>query len=225
MARLFGRLGSLGAALGLLGGCCAVGIAPAAAADGTCTTSNGVLVVVDFGELGGGVQRGCAPGDPKTGLKALHAAGFSTTGTQRYGPSFMCRIDGKPGKAREKCVDTPPGDAYWAYWHTGKSGWTQSQAAATNYDPKPGTIEGWSFGAGKQPRITPAAARSGESTSATASPSAKASPPKSTARAESAKGDAGGDGPPVPTVVALVVVVGGGAAAGLVAWRRNRRGS
>lgn len=225
MACLFRRLRSLGAALGLVGGCCAVGIAPAAAADGKCTPSTGVLVVVDFGELGGGVQRGCAPGDPKSGLKALRAAGFSTAGTQRYGPSFMCRIDGKPGKAREKCVDTPPGDAYWAYWHAGKSGWAQSQAAVTSYDPKPGTIEGWSFGAGKRPRMAPASVRSGGSPSAAASPSAAPSTSKPTARADNAASDDAGGGPPTPTVVALVVVVGGGTAAGLVAWRRNRRGS
>lgn len=226
MARLFRRLRALGALVALLGGCSAVLIAPTPAlADAKCTPSSGVLVIVDFGELGGGVQRGCAPGDPKTGLKALHAAGFSTQGTQRYGSSFMCRIDGEPGKAREKCIDTPPGDAYWAYWHVAKSGWEQSQTAVTGYEPEPGAIEGWSFGAGERPRVPAGAARSAPSSSAAASPSASRSEPSHTAGAGATRNaepaDSGG-GPPVSTIIALVVVVCGGLAAGLVAWRRRR---
>ncbi|HST64603.1 MAG TPA: hypothetical protein VLM05_05390, partial [Mycobacteriales bacterium] len=63
---------ALGAALVLTG--------PAPAADAAaCSGSSGVTVVVDYGALGG-IQVGCAAGDPASGLSALHNAGFGTTG-------------------------------------------------------------------------------------------------------------------------------------------------
>ena len=62
------------------------------------------------------------------GLQALDAAGFTLTGTQRQGLAFVCRINGRPAADEklatdgnpdytEQCVDTPPPDAYWAYWY------------------------------------------------------------------------------------------------------------
>ncbi|MFJ6673533.1 hypothetical protein ACIQMJ_20695 [Actinosynnema sp. NPDC091369] len=115
----------------------------------------GVTVVVDFRSLGGGVQTGCAPGDPATGTAALTAAGFGYTFASRQ-PGFVCRINGKPSS--DPCVTTSPTTAYWGYWHGRPGGsWVYSNTSASAYDPAPGSVEGWSFGAGEQPGIAPPA--------------------------------------------------------------------
>ena len=115
----------------------------------------GVTVVVDFRSLGGGVQTGCAPGDPATGTAALAAAGFGYTFASRQ-PGFVCRINGKPSS--DPCVTTSPTTAYWGYWHGRPGGsWTYSNTSAGAHDPAPGSVEGWSFGAGEQPGIAPPA--------------------------------------------------------------------
>ncbi|GAA4374817.1 hypothetical protein [Nocardioides caricicola] len=96
----------------------------AAASAAGCSTADGVTVVVDFHELGGGVQTGCvSDGAGDTAASLFPAAGFSLSFVQRQ-PGFVCRVDGAP--ADDPCVNTPPADAYWAlYWSDGKSGsWT-----------------------------------------------------------------------------------------------------
>ncbi|MET8757879.1 hypothetical protein [Lentzea sp. NPDC004782] len=123
---------------------------PASAAD-----CDGVTVVVDFGSLGGGVQQGCAPGGPASGVAALTAAGFGYTYASRQ-PGFVCRIDGKPGADADKCVNTPPASAYWSYWHASAGGsWVYSNQGAATYVPARGSVEGWAFGAGAQPGTAP----------------------------------------------------------------------
>ncbi|MCC8246538.1 hypothetical protein [Saccharothrix luteola] len=116
---------------------------------------SGVTVVVDFRSLGGGVQTGCAPGDPATGTAALTAAGFGYTFASRQ-PGFVCRINGKPSS--DPCVNTSPTTAYWGYWHGQPGGsWVYGNTSAGAYDPPPGSVEGWSFGAGEPPGIAPPA--------------------------------------------------------------------
>jgi hypothetical protein len=117
--------------------------APAAA----CSGSDGVTVVVDFGDLPGGVQVRCVTEPVSTGFDALEKAGFSWTGTQRY-PGLLCRIDGKPADAA--CVNAPPSDRYWAYWTADEPGgsWTYSDLGAGNRTPPPGSVEGWAFSDG-----------------------------------------------------------------------------
>ncbi|GAA2979504.1 hypothetical protein GCM10010483_24580 [Actinokineospora diospyrosa] len=119
--------------------------------------STGVTVVVDFGSLGGGVQTRCAPGDPNSGLAALAQAGFGYTFPTRQ-PGFVCRIDNRPGPDIDACVNTPPATAYWSYWHADRGGsWNYSSFGAANRDPASGTVEGWSYGAGKAPGVAPPA--------------------------------------------------------------------
>jgi hypothetical protein len=121
-----------------------------------CSGSSGVTVVVDYGALGG-IQVGCAGGDPATGLGALNAAGFGTTGTRKDGPGFVCRINGVP--AADPCVVTPPATAYWSYWHAPRGGsWAYSSVGAAGYNPAAGSVEGWSFGSGGRPGLAPPAA-------------------------------------------------------------------
>ncbi|USX48912.1 hypothetical protein [Lentzea sp. HUAS12] len=119
---------------------------------------DGVTVVVDYRGLGGGVQQGCAPGSPSSGVAALTAAGFGYTYASRQA-GFVCRINGRPGTDADKCVSASPATAYWSYWHAPAGGaWTYSNQGAATYVPARGTVQGWSFGAGEQPGIAPPAA-------------------------------------------------------------------
>jgi hypothetical protein len=155
------------AAAGLVG-------APANPARAAGCTSPSVAVVVDFGHFGGGVQRGCvAPGG--TGLQVL-AAVFGVTQVQRE-PGFVCRINGLPTKAQDACVNTPPSNAYWAYFHgRAGSGWVYGGGASpgvsvasvlpakvapppthTRPKPTPGPTHRASKPPGTSPAATPAA--------------------------------------------------------------------
>ena len=110
----------------------------------------GVKVVVDFAALGGGVQTGCTTTDPATGLQALTDASFTYSFVPRQ-PGFVCRINLLPNP----CT-APTTSAYWSYWHATPGGsWTYSTSGAGGYNPAPGTVEGWSFGAGVAPAVTP----------------------------------------------------------------------
>ncbi|MFJ3788408.1 flagellar hook-length control protein FliK [Kitasatospora sp. NPDC090091] len=114
-----------------------------------CSGTTGVTVVVDFTAVGGGIETGCAPGDPATGLAALTGAGFSWAFHPRF-PGFVCKINALP----TTCTN-PTGGAYWSYWHAQHGGpWSYSNLGAGSYNPAPGDVEGWSFGAGAQPGIT-----------------------------------------------------------------------
>ncbi|WKU05673.1 hypothetical protein [Micromonospora sp. HUAS LYJ1] len=136
--------------------------AVAAGSAGYCPDASGVTVVVDFHELGGGTVVRCASGTQATGLAALKNAGFEVTGTLRWGEGFICRIDGKPSAASEKCVDTPPASAYWSYWHAANGGgWAYSDKGVLNRKPPAGSFEGWSFSLNRdasdapRPGVTP----------------------------------------------------------------------
>ena len=146
------------------------GLQPAATATtstgtpGYCTDSTGVTVVVDFQELGGGVVVRCFPHptSSSTGLAALQGAGFTPSGTVRFGLGFICRIEGKPTASDEKCIDTPPATAYWSYWYAPNGGsWKYSELGVTNHKVILGGFEGWSFAKDKTsvnvppPRVAP----------------------------------------------------------------------
>jgi hypothetical protein len=141
---------------------------------GYCTDDAGVTVVVDFSALGGDVVVRCAAGPGGqgfSGLDALDAAGFSVTGTQRWGMQFVCRIQGRPtaredlaipgdDSYHEDCGDTPPEAAYWGYWYASNGGsWRYSSISAASRTTIRGGFEGWSFHLGsssaKPPPIAP----------------------------------------------------------------------
>jgi hypothetical protein len=114
--RLVAALGLVAAGLVLLSQ------APAAAAG--CTGSGGVTVVVDYHQLGGGVQQACdADGGGKAASTVFPDSGFPLTYVQRQ-PGFVCRVSGAPSS--DPCVNTPPARAYWSlWWSDGTSGsWT-----------------------------------------------------------------------------------------------------
>jgi hypothetical protein len=151
--RLVGAL-----ALVAIGSFVPVAAAPAQAAgwyDGPCTDNVDITVVIDFRELGGGVNVRCASGPVSTGLDALDKAGVSWESARRF-PGLVCRIAGKPGPEAEACGNAPPLSAYWSYWAAPRGGqWCYSTVGAGNRTPPPGTIEGWSFALNRTSVDTP----------------------------------------------------------------------
>jgi hypothetical protein len=124
-----------------------------------CEPNTGVTVIVDEQELAAGkVYVGCALGEQADGVEALQNAGFQLEGTTGYGLAFICRIDGEPTPAETPCTTTPGSGAYWSYWR-GKPGgrWAFSGIGAKSPQSRSpvGSVEGWSFGGGKPPRIEP----------------------------------------------------------------------
>jgi hypothetical protein len=96
-----------------------------------------VAVVVDFRQLGGAVQTGCAQGDPSTGLQALGRAGFGYAPRPRDG--LICQIDARPA-----CTAST-NTTYWSYWYRapGSSRWVYASEGAGTHNPKPGSTEAW----------------------------------------------------------------------------------
>ena len=117
---------------------------PAAAS--ACSSSAGVTVVVDYQ---GSISVGCAP-SPGDGLQALSQAGHGYTFVPRQ-PGLVCQIDSEPSPCNGAKTT-----AYWSYWHASRGGnWSYSNSGAGSYSPSPGSVEGWSFGAGNPPGIDP----------------------------------------------------------------------
>lgn len=147
---------------------------PAAAA--ACSGTSGVTVVVDYGAT---ESIRCASGAPTSGFDALAGAGFSVTRVQQF-PSAVCRINGYP--ASDPCVQMPPSNAYWSYWHAKRGGsWSYYSVGPASSDPAPGTVEGWAFGGGAPPSVPPPAP-----TATPSSSSSTSSKPRSTSRSSPA---------------------------------------
>lgn len=101
------------------------------------------------------------------GLQALDRAGFTITGTQRQGLAFVCRINGRPAADEklamdgdpgytEQCDDTPPPNAYWAYWYAADGGsWKYSSSGPASHQAVAGGYEGWRFELNRSKGPTP----------------------------------------------------------------------
>lgn len=145
-----------------------------------CTNADGVSVVVDLRQLGGGILDRCAPGlgAGATGLQALQTAGIPYQGTSQWGDAFICRLLGRPAadeslripgnsNYHEQCITTPPASAYWAYWWAPNGGpWHYSSAGVSSHHVTPGGFEGWVYtigGANQQvaPGVAPVRAAGG----------------------------------------------------------------
>ena len=180
LRRLAGAVAATGLALAGL----VVAAAPASAA--ACSGTSGVTVVVDTGSS---VSTKCASGDPSSALKALTSAGFSVTYPQQYPGSVVCRINGYPSS--DPCVRMPPGDAYWAFFHAKRGGsWVYSSSGVASYDPAPGTVVGFRFGSGQQPRVAPPAPTKTSTPVPTKKPHAEADEDHVGPQAHDSQGDA-----------------------------------
>ena len=101
--------------------------APAAAA--VCDTTSGGTVIVDFNQLGGGVQGACvASGGGDYASTLFPNAGFDLRYATRQG-GFVCRVSEVP--ASDPCLNTAPASSYWGlWWSDGDPGsaWTYASA-------------------------------------------------------------------------------------------------
>lgn len=120
-----------------------------------CTPTRGTVVAVSFAHWGGPLVRGCGVDSPN-GLQLLHDAGFTSAGTRRDGPAFVCRLgnsafaggDPRPSVAEDACNATPPTSASWSFWIAlpGQMSWRYSTVGAASDQPVTGAIELWQFG-------------------------------------------------------------------------------
>jgi hypothetical protein len=94
------------------------GFAPApATAAGYCSGS-GVNVVVDFGSIGQGLEKGCGTGS--TAAAVFKSAGVDLNRDAQY-RGVVCQVEGLPTNAN--CTTMPASNAYWGlYWSDGTSG-------------------------------------------------------------------------------------------------------
>ena len=109
---------------------------------------DGVTVVVDFTDLGGELETGCAT-DPATGIEALQQAGFTDT---RDPAGMICAINARP----DPCPETFAG-SYWSYWYGGTDGtWQVWMEGADTSVPAAGGFEGWRYSDGSTgPSVLP----------------------------------------------------------------------
>jgi hypothetical protein len=116
----------------------ASGWAPAAQANAGGTIC--VALVVDFGDLGGGVDSTCATVHKgATGYDVLHAGGHTFTICPN---GVLGSIDGKPA---DGCSEMKDNKHYWSYWHRapGGSQWTYSDEGGGSYRPANASTDGW----------------------------------------------------------------------------------
>jgi len=133
-------------------------VVPSPAQASTCGTGSGVSVVVDFHQLGGGVQTSCDAG----GAGKYAAAQFADAGhalSYVDNEPFVCQVDGAPDRT---CPRTPPANAYWSlWWSDGKSGtWQYASLGVTALKvPNGGYVAlSWQGQANQaKPRVTPTA--------------------------------------------------------------------
>jgi hypothetical protein len=198
-----------------------------------CSAKAGVILAVDFGPWGGPLLRSCGS-TPTTGYALLNQGGWHTAGTEHDGPGFICRISYSgyrhdvqyPTPAQQACVQTPPANAYWAFWHAGpgQTSWTYSENGAVGYDPAPGSISLWVFGgtnlggtAGSAvPKFSPQQLRAAATGAATAGGPEIVNAPPVSASVSVSRGSAW----PTLLAAAIAVVL---VAAGAVGIARRRR--
>jgi hypothetical protein len=147
----------------------------------SCTTTTGVIIVVDFSHWGGNADRVCfaALTTATTAYDALIAEGFTTIGDAHDGSAFVCRITepgtgvAEPSEAEDPCTTTPPATAYWSFWiaNAGQSGWSVSPLGVMSLVPQPGSVEYWNFGSdvgeSDRPPLPPSDVRANNATPTT----------------------------------------------------------
>lgn len=196
------RLVRLAAVTALVAAAGLAGHAPAYAE--ACSTDTGVSVVVDFQELGGGLQQVCDAGGGGERASALFPDnGFPLTYVQRQ-PGFVCRVSGVPED--DPCVNTPPADAYWGlWWSDGESGsWSYSSVGVGSLTiPEGGSVAfSWNGSASKSPPGAPPPDHSTEEPSQEPAPTDE--PTTRPTQPPASGGGATGDGssPPSPSASA-----------------------
>lgn len=163
-------LRALGASLLLATSVVVGGGTPASAA--ACGAGQGVTVVVDPQQLGGGDSVACAAG--VGGQSASSIFGEAGVGLTRVTtePGAVCRVNGAPSNAN--CGRMPPANRYWSlWWSKGDGTWTYANLGVDGLKVPQGGWVAWSWqgqNAKAAPSITPRNA-SGSGGSSAGSPS------------------------------------------------------
>ena len=134
---------------------------------GACE-SNGVTLVVDFGEASGiDPLVKCASEFSGTGWDIFEATQTDVEGTAQYASAFVCRVAGYPAVEVQACTDTPTYDeGTWVYYFATADApdlWLLSAAGSAQRSPECGSYEGWVFttpgtpDSHKLPSVKPAA--------------------------------------------------------------------
>lgn len=139
-------VGLLASALSLV---VAVPATPAHAADpgptvtgDPCAPGVGVTVVIDYQQLGGGLEVGCAPGEQASGFTALSNAGFTINESGGPVAGTVCQVEGKPAFGYPGCWF----DGFWGYWKSdGAEAWQWSDVGASSGPLAIDRVEGWSW--------------------------------------------------------------------------------
>src|SRR5690625_3732704 len=85
----------------------------AQAASGACQDNTGLNLVVDYKDLGGGVQIYCLENWKGGSAWSAFSQVATLEGTSQYPNSFVCRVNNKPGPSEEPCTSTPSASAFW----------------------------------------------------------------------------------------------------------------
>ena len=199
-----------------------------------------VPLVVDFGGANGTILVTCvvtAPGVSGEQVLEDQAARLRYAQPSFCPSGLIWTIDGYPGST---CPANPASDnAYWAYWHGGKT-WSYSSVGAAGWTISKDDVEGWRYEpdgkasaprAPSSPSVLEAAPASPTATSPTTTaataPTATTTPPKTTnpsgdaAGPKRASGGGGSDSGRLWSLVGVVLVVVFGSAA-FVRTRRAR---
>ncbi len=135
----------------------ALAIGMALATSGCATQQNYVLtedcvtVIVDFQSLKSDKTQTCvAAGSAMEAMTAFNLAGYSISGTDKYGLQIICRVNGLPDAKTpiiskdqdsyvEKCADMPAEFAYWALLvRTPQKDWTFAEVGIQDLKVNPG---------------------------------------------------------------------------------------
>lgn len=171
-------LGRLLAAAALVAAAAGVGV-PAPAVAAACPSAEGVTVVVDFNELGGGVPSVCDDdGGGKKASTLFEDSGFDLSYASRQ-PGFVCRVSGVP--TSDPCVNTAPANAYWGlWWSDGKTGsWSYSSLGAQSLTIPAGGYVAFSWDQSESsaaPSFTPSAHRTEPTPTPTPTPAPTSRP-------------------------------------------------
>ncbi len=135
-----------------------------------CVDAGNVWVVVNYR---GSYRMGCAK-SPSNGTDALR----QVISIEKSSNGMISRIGGNPAT-----INADP-YIYWNYFHrsSGGAAWEYSQLGADSYKPRPGSTEGWAYGA----------TGVGVNWSAPARPAATTAPPRTTAAAPNTQTTQGG---------------------------------
>lgn len=173
-------LRALGASLLLATSVVVGGGAPASAA--ACGAGQGVTVVVDPQQLGGGDRVVCVSG--AGGQKASTTFGQAGVTMERVTrePGAVCRVNGAPASAG--CVSMPPATAYWSlWWSKGDGTWIYANLGVDGLKVPQGGWLAWSWqgqNAKAAPSVTPRNASAGGSSAGSPSTSGGGSPSRGT---------------------------------------------